>query len=340
MAVRSGGLLTLAAQKGTDMSANDLYPLTEIRYLELILNAKHGGSYGGYVVRFQRELSDENGIQAVLILTAPADETEVRSICRDIYMGMYEEVSWQAFFWVRVTGKVRVQDSSSSDWSKHSTYYVELNTSENLFANNKDYFNVSADKRGKGETVMSQHQQDDIDRQAFRRVFSSVNTYSQFNATELRTIRDIVLSQLYPTPSDKLLYHQEQVARASAEPAGSGVFPDDQVGTTSGEPNSNGSDTSGIDNTWEDAPGDETPEAKKIRLIKNIASLLFACDEQKTKEAYKIAAKATNIPAASMKSDPSEMRSYILRSLKVIRIEDMEAIYYALNPSPWARKTP
>jgi hypothetical protein len=156
----------------------------------------------------------------------------------------------------------------------------------------------------------------------------------------LGAIRDIVLTQLYPTPSAKLVYHLEQVARASAELAGSRDSSDDQGGTTGGEANSNKNDASGHDDTWEDAHGDEPLEARKARMISNIASILFAGDEQKTKEAYEIAANATNLPSESMRTDTSEMRSYILQSLKGIRTEDMETIYQALNPSIWARKTP
>jgi RecJ-like exonuclease len=81
----------------------------------------------------------------------------------------------------------------------------------------------------------------------------------------------------------------------------------------------------------ETLPAEESPEVKKSKAISNIASILFAGDEQKTKQAYTIVANATNVPAASMKTDPSEMRSYILSSLKRIRVEDVEAVLNALR---------
>lgn len=59
---------------------------------------------------------------------------------------------------------------------------------------------------------MCQANQDDLDRQAYLRVFASVNTYDQFDETELRGIRDIVIDRLCPTRAARLEYHLEQVA--------------------------------------------------------------------------------------------------------------------------------
>ena len=59
---------------------------------------------------------------------------------------------------------------------------------------------------------MCQNHQDDLDRQAYCRIFASVNTYSQLDATKLRAIRNIVLNQLYQLHDELLAYHQEQVA--------------------------------------------------------------------------------------------------------------------------------
>jgi hypothetical protein len=126
------------------MSANNPYTLTEIRYLELLLNAKHGICTDSYVFRFGRVIHDENRIDAYLFLLAPTAPERVRSLCRQIYVRLYDEVTWQAFFWLNVTGNVSVYDRSSDDLNKHSAYEVKLDTSENLFAKDARFINMTS----------------------------------------------------------------------------------------------------------------------------------------------------------------------------------------------------